>query len=189
MKFNATNFNGVLKLGKSGESNVIQIIFDISKWVEEFGTGSAVLLVLRPEDDTPYITTTELEDGIVTWNVSSTDTAYPGIGECELQYIADDYVKKSRIWKTVTLRSLEDAGESPDPESGWVADLLSQIQDMIDSIEACSYEIATDEEVEEMLEEIYSTSETCSCGSATTDTCSCEIATDEEVNEMLEEIY
>lgn len=155
MTFNATNFNGVLKLGKCGESNVRQITFDISKWIEEFGTGSAALLVLRPEDDAPYITTTSLVDGVVIWSVSSTDTAYPGIGECELQYVADGYVKKSKIWKTMTLKSLEDAGEAPDPESGWVADLLEQIQSMIDDIDACSCEIATDEEVEEMLKEIY----------------------------------
>ena len=151
---NASKTEGVIKLGKCGENNVTRIIFDISRWVDDFGDGEAVLLVLRPGEETAYITTTTLEDGIVTWDVTSTDTAYSGVGECELQYIGDGTVVKSKIWKTITLESLEESGESPDPESGWVAALISQIQEMVDSSDL-NIEIATDEETEEMLSEIY----------------------------------
>ena len=135
---------GALRLGKRGENNATKITFPITKWVEDFGEGTAVLLVLRPEDDTPYITTTTLADGIVTWVVSSTDTAQAGAGKCELQYIVDDTVVKSRTWPTITLDSLEDAGESPDPESGWVADLIGEITALVETVPTVTIEQTDD---------------------------------------------
>lgn len=128
-----------VRLGKQGENNVISIEFDISKWIEELGDGTSALLHMRPEDDSPYLVSTTLEDGIVTWVVSSTDTAQAGTGKCELQYVSETgEVIKSETWLTTIAASLEEAGESPDPESGWVADLLAQIQELIDSMETIS---------------------------------------------------
>lgn len=148
--------NGVLRLGRCGENQATTVLFPINKWIKDFGEGGeAILLVMRPEDVSPYITTTILDGETVKWIVSSTDTAQPGIGYCELQYISEDAVVKSRIWKTVVTESLEDAGESPDPESGWVANLLQTIQEMLDDTNGSSLEVATDEEVEEMLSEVY----------------------------------
>ena len=135
---------GALKLGKQGENNAVKITFPIQKWINEFGEGTAVLLVLRPEDETPYITTTTTDSGVVTWTVSSTDTAQAGIGKCELQYIVDETVVKSRIWQTVTLASLEDAGESPDPESGWVADLIGEITALVETVPSVTIEQTDD---------------------------------------------
>ena len=130
---NAEKLN-TLRLGKSGENLVTCVRFDISKWVKDFGDGTAVLCHMRPEDTEPYITSTTLEDGIVSWNVTSTDTAQAGIGKCELQYIVDDVVIKSKVWQTVILKSLDDAGDTPDPESGWVADLIAQITELVSTV-------------------------------------------------------
>lgn len=150
----ANQRKGILRLGKSYENGVTSVVFNIERWISEIGEGTAVLLHMRPEDESPYPVSTIQGNGIVTWVVSSTDTAQAGIGKCELQYIVDEDVVKSKIWKTLTIKSLDDAGETPDPESGWVAELLSQIQEMVDGSDL-NIEIATDEETEEMLSEIY----------------------------------
>lgn len=116
-----------LLLGRQGENLAREMVFDISGWVSEFGDGTAVLLVKRPEDSTTYPASVSLEDGTVTWPVTSTDTAQAGKGKCELQYLVGDVVVKSHTWQTVVTASLEAAGDVPDPETGWVAELLAAV--------------------------------------------------------------
>lgn len=155
MKINA-NRNKNLRLGRTGENLVTEVIFDIGDWQRKLGEGTVVLVNIRPEDTEPYPVSVTIDEDKVIWTVTSTDTAQAGTGKCELQYIVDEAVAKSKIWETTIVASLDDVGETPDPESGWVADLLNTIGDMVEGSTGETYEIATDEETAEMLEEIFS---------------------------------
>lgn len=120
-----------LLLGKQGEHLAREFAFDISRWKAEFGSGTAVLLHQRSGDAAPYPCTITQADGVVTWPVTNADNAVAGKGKAELQYVVDDVVVKSRTFRTVTAAALEEAGAAPDPESGWVAELLESIYFMI----------------------------------------------------------
>ncbi len=48
-----------------------------------------------------------------------------------MQYLEDDVVIKSRTWTTEVLKALEEAGETPDPESGWVAQMMAEIDEKL----------------------------------------------------------
>lgn len=156
---NATRERSILRIGKSLENGVTSVRFDIRKWVKALGVGTAVVLHQRANDTEAYPVSSTMSNGIVTWVVSSADTAYAGYGRCELQYIVDDALVKSKIWKTLTLESLEEGTEAPDPESGWVADLLEKVQEMVDGIDGqcgCDLTVASDDETTEMLSGVFS---------------------------------
>ncbi|MCD8050283.1 MAG: hypothetical protein LUE89_01190 [Clostridiales bacterium] len=128
MTINVAPSTSALALGKQGENLARAFAFDISKWVEEFGDGTAVLLHQRKGDAAPYPCTITQGDGVATWAVTSADNAVAGKGKAELQYVVDDVVVKSHTFTTVTLAGLEEAGEAPDPETGWVAELLESVK-------------------------------------------------------------
>ena len=120
----------VIKLGHTGENLVRTVTFDVSAWITEFGSsGTVVLLHQRYGDDAPYPVAITLADGIVTWAVTSADVARAGSGEAELQYVIGEQVVKSERWHTSVASSLDAPGTAPDPQSGWVAELLQQVQD------------------------------------------------------------
>ncbi len=129
-----------IRLGRQGENLARQITIDISGWIEEFGDGTAVVLVQRPKESTPYPAAITLTGGVVTWPVTSADTAIAGMGMCELQYLIGDVVVKSHTMRTFIAASLEEAGEAPDPESGWVASLLEKVQEMYYQVSGISGE-------------------------------------------------
>lgn len=120
----------IIPLGRQGENNVRQIIFKASYLKSKVADGGEfVLLHQRNGDAQPYPVSIAEESGYIIWTVTNADNANSGLGECELQYIVDDAVVKTKIWKTRVAESLEESGDVPDPESGWVADLLKKISE------------------------------------------------------------
>lgn len=117
----------VLQLGRQGENNARQIVFDITDWKAEFGAdGTAALLAQRPGETEPYPVDIVVSGSAVTWLVSAADTAKPGIyGQAELQYRIGEVVVKSAIWRTFVADSLGvPSPEPPEPQQAWVDQVL-----------------------------------------------------------------
>lgn len=102
---------GVITLGKQGENQAVRVTLPNIR----AGAGSILLLHQRAADQQPYPVPVVEADGGIIWTVSSTDTAYPGRGQAELQWLgADGAVIKSVTYQTNTLRALTAPGAVPD---------------------------------------------------------------------------
>ena len=102
---------GVIALGKQGENQAVRVTLPNIR----AGSGSILLLHQRAADQQPYPVPVVEADGGIIWTVSSTDTAYPGRGQAELQWLgADGAVIKSVTYQTNTLRALTAPGAVPD---------------------------------------------------------------------------
>lgn len=102
---------GVIALGKQGENQAVRVTLPNIR----AGSGSILLLHQRAADQQPYpVPVVEANGGII-WTVSSTDTAYPGRGQAELQWLgADGAVVKSVTYQTNIIRALTTPGAVPD---------------------------------------------------------------------------
>lgn len=102
---------GVIALGKQGENQAVRVTLPNIR----AGSGSILLLHQRAADQQPYPVPVVEADGGIIWTVSSTDTAYPGRGQAELQWLgADGAVIKSATYQTNIIRALTAPGAVPD---------------------------------------------------------------------------
>lgn len=102
---------GVIALGKQGENQAVRVTLPNIR----AGSGSILLLHQRAADQQPYPVPVVEADGGIIWTVSSTDTAYPGRGQAELQWLGTDgAVIKSVTYQTNTIRALTAPGAVPD---------------------------------------------------------------------------
>lgn len=102
---------GVIALGKQGENQAVRVTLPNIR----AGAGSILLLHQRSDDQKPYPVPVVEADGGIIWTVSSTDTAYPGRGQAELQWLgADGAVIKSVTYQTNVIRALTAPGAVPD---------------------------------------------------------------------------
>ena len=102
---------GVIALGKQGENQAVRVTLPNIR----AGSGSILLLHQRAADQQPYPVPVVEADGGIIWTVSSTDTAYPGRGQAELQWLGvNGEVAKSVTYQTNTTRSMAEPGAVPD---------------------------------------------------------------------------
>lgn len=102
---------GVIALGKQGENKAVRVTLPNIR----AGAGSILLLHQRSDDQKPYPVPVVEADGGIIWTVSSTDTAYPGRGQAELQWLGTDgAVVKSVTYQTNIVRALTSPGAVPD---------------------------------------------------------------------------
>lgn len=114
-----------IPLGFLGENRVEAVVFDRSCWLTEYGPGTFELIHRRSQDTDPFPIAVTVSGGIVTWIPTESDTAYRGVGECQLSfYTPDGKLKKSEIYQTVTARSLTSPEDPPSPAQGWVEQVL-----------------------------------------------------------------
>lgn len=124
---------GVLLLGRQGENQVTEVVFPIGEWQERYGNGTVSLVHRRPGDGRTYPVAVTVEGDTARWVVSSADTACVGNdGACELSYLTGDTVDKSHIWTTAVDESLGGGPTPPEPEQGWV----DQVLEAADQVEA-----------------------------------------------------
>lgn len=108
-------------IGRRGTYDTEQVVFDVSYLAQTYGSGSAVLMVKRPVDQTAYPATTTQDGDSVTWVITATDTSQKGHGECELFWYVDNALAKSVIYSIAVLRDIgETTEEAPDPYETWV---------------------------------------------------------------------
>lgn len=125
--------HGIIRLGKQGENEVLQVIWRgiVPEWEEKYGTGEFQLAVKRNQDTVPYIANIELDGGDIVWTITSAETARVGDGECELTYTVGDSIAKSQIWTITVCESLtgQEPVEPPDPAKNWVDTVLKSSSD------------------------------------------------------------
>lgn len=140
-----------INLGRQGENDITEIVFDYSGLAEEYGEGTLSCIVQRKKTDDPYPTVLTAEDHMATWNVSNVDTAYSGTGKIQLSYVVDEQIKKSIIFKTKVEPSIIPISEEP-PEP---------IQNYLDQMIEIGTQVHADAEtVSGLVDEIEETAET-----------------------------
>ena len=116
--------HGIIRLGKQGENEVLQVIWRgiVPEWEEKYGAGEFQLAVRRNQDTAPYIANIELDGGDIVWTITSAETARVGDGECELTYTVGDSIAKSQIWTITVCESLtgQEPVDPPEPAKNWV---------------------------------------------------------------------
>lgn len=140
-----------INLGRQGENDITEIIFDYSGLVEEYGEGTLSCIVQRKKTDDPYPTILTADNHMATWSVSSTDTAYAGTGKIQLSYMVAEQIKKSIIYKTKVEPSILPTSEEP-PEP---------IKNYLDQMVEIGTQVHADAElVSGLVDEISETAET-----------------------------
>ena len=134
------NSNTVLHIGRVGENNATKIVFDISKWIEEYGNGE-VSLVIEQNGVISLIGTIDpalqFEGNKVTWLVSDAFTKMENRGKCELYYSIDNVKVKSALFDIVVTKSLDGYEEvTPTPYDGWINQLLDASGKVSGAVEA-----------------------------------------------------
>lgn len=187
---------GTIPLGKQGENGAREVAFpEPGAWAEEFPGGVVQLLVRPPGGCGPAEPVVlEQDGGMAVWTVTAADTARAGYGRCELRWSVDGLAVKSRTYVTFVAEGL--SGGCWCGSDNWGAYLEKILQAGAAALDAAGraeaaanraelsggtggVEIATDEEVAEMLEEVFG-----AAGES-----SGEVATDEEISEMLNEVF
>ena len=114
-------------LGRQGEKNYREIVFDLSALKTKYGAGTATLCHQRSQDLAPYVVE-ESTGNTLTWVVSDTDTAFPGIGYAEFRYtFGNDNLSKSTIFATNVKESLNDDIVVPEPLQSYFDKMMEYI--------------------------------------------------------------
>lgn len=131
-----------IMLGRTGEKNARQVVFDISEWISLYGEGIAQLIHQRQGDSAPYPCAVAQNGAEVSWTITTADTATAGRGKAELQYFVGDALVKSVTWTTYTDAALSDVGDTPpEPQQRWVDQVLdaaNRAEDAAERAEAAS---------------------------------------------------
>lgn len=117
-----------IDIGRQGENLARNIYFDLSDLIDNYGEGTATLVHMRPSDNAPYICEAERAGNFLIWAPTSTDTAYPGAGKCELRWVVGETLAKSIIYTTTIAPSITGAGEVPSPYKSWYDAIIAYIE-------------------------------------------------------------
>ena len=102
---------GAIYLGKQVEGLVTRVVLPNIRR----GKGAMQLVHQRADDQKPYLVPITEDGDKVYWIVSRLDTAYPGRGQAELQWLGvNGEVAKSVTYQTNVIRSMSEPGAVPD---------------------------------------------------------------------------
>ena len=159
----------VRHLGRAGENLATTVRFDVSDWLEEFGTGESLeksgvfSLYVQQGGDNIYPQELvqrkaySLVENFVEWQVTNSNTSTVGMGKCELHYSLDTgetdddgqeiyQIVKSIIYDIVVTNSLD--AEAGTTAPGAVQTWLTHIDELTTAIEnANQYVVAAQGEV------------------------------------------
>lgn len=124
----STEKGALLQIGRQGEHGVTQVWFDLAYLIETYGEGTAALSYMRSGDTAPYLVTTTQENRILIWEVDETDTAYDGMGKCEVRWTVDDDLAKTVVYRTIVMKAL--TGTEPS-DSDWYDKMVEYIDSRI----------------------------------------------------------
>lgn len=105
-----------IPLGRQGEhlARVVDFGDIVEGFAEAFGNGTAELRYQRPTTDMAYVPAVVDTSSGLTWRPTREDVAYAGQGRCELRYMVDGRVAKSRTWDVMVEEALVVDGEGPE---------------------------------------------------------------------------
>jgi len=114
-----------ISIGHKAEKGVEAIEFDVTAWVETYGSGTLTVIMRRWGDAIPYPIALEIdENNKATWTLSDIDTAKAGMAYAQLSYVVgDEVVKKSDIYTFRVMDSLTGEGEPPEAYESWLEHL------------------------------------------------------------------
>ena len=114
-----------ISIGHKAEKGVEAIEFDLTAWVETYGSGTLTVIMRRWGDAIPYPIALEIdENNKATWTLSDIDTAKAGMAYAQLSYIVGEtVVKKSDIYTFRVMDSLTGEGEPPEAYESWLEHL------------------------------------------------------------------
>ena len=139
------DYQDVIVIGRRGENEAVDIVWDISPLVAEFGGGTALVLAKRATDESAYpVTLTEQTDTTLTWTVSSVDSCVIGVGKVQLFWYVGNVLAKSFMWRTFTGDDITGmVGDPPEAYESWIehlaemgADILNDAKDEVKNAEA-----------------------------------------------------
>ena len=113
-----------LFIGRRGENEVTEVVFDFSEWQAEFGNGVIDLFVKRNGDSAAYPVVLSVDGTVATWLVSATDTNVADYGKAEYVYTVNGKIAKSAVFTFYVAEDIGQAsGEAPDPYEDWIETL------------------------------------------------------------------
>ena len=91
-----------LHLGRVGENERTQFVFDVSDLVEEYPDADIVMLNQRPGEYTAYECELSApdEDGKVEWTITSEELTKDGDGICQIQATDGTTKARTKTWDT-----------------------------------------------------------------------------------------
>lgn len=118
-----------IPIGFEGENDARTVVFDIHKWIEDYGNGTALLVHQRPGDAEPYPVTTAQKAGTVEWTVQQADIIAGAPGRAQLSYqVGENIVARSPIYMTVAADEITNTPLADyDPAKSWIDDLLDAV--------------------------------------------------------------
>lgn len=133
--------NSVIQLGYVGDETSTIIRIPISSFVFKYGQGGEFQLIHTPPGETEGhpVANITASNGYLEWLVGSEELAKNGFGEAQIEYVCEDGIAHTKIWKTQVLRSLADTGEIPEPWQPWVDQLYEYKQDAEDAVSHYPY--------------------------------------------------
>lgn len=123
------NSSAVIFLGRHGENEITEYVFDFSEWIDEFGNGSIYLMHQRSKDAAPYLAAIEnVDDHRVKWTITNAETQFTGYGKAELIYEIDGKIAKSAIYRTFTDDALDVSENPPSVWQSYIDQIISETE-------------------------------------------------------------
>ena len=137
----ATDHRKPIPIGVQGENDARTVVFDIHRWIEDYGNGSALLVHQRPGDAEPYPVTTAQKAGTVEWSVQQADIIAGAPGRAQLSYqVGENIVARSPIYLTIAADEITNTTLADyDPAESWLNAILGAVQqagDITDDVQA-----------------------------------------------------
>ena len=137
----ATDPRKPIPIGVQGENDARTVVFDIHKWIEDYGNGTALLVHQRPGDAEPYPVTTAQKAGTVEWSVQQADIIAGAPGRAQLSYqVGDNIVARSPIYLTIAADEITNTPLADyDPAESWlnaILDAVKEAGDITDDVQA-----------------------------------------------------
>ena len=119
-----------IPIGVQGENDARTVVFDIHKWIEDYGNGSALLVHQRPGDAEPYPVTTTQKAGTIEWSVQQADIIAGAPGRAQLSYqVGENIVARSPIYLTIAADEITNTTLADyDPAESWLNAILGAVQ-------------------------------------------------------------
>jgi len=120
----------VLPLGVQGEALTTTVTADVSDWLEQWPDGQVIAQVISPGQTQTRIANTVVQEGVLTWLVTSEDTVTPGFGAGVVKLIQGQQVKKSAPFITQVVGETNDESSAQETVPGWVDEAIRQMQQL-----------------------------------------------------------
>lgn len=118
-----------ITLGRLGENRAAVIRFHCEDWEDTYGVGTFGLVAKHDEDSTAHPCAITVEDGVVSWEITSQETQKKGYGRCELFYTVGGVVAKSDIYRTYVADALTGGETPPEPYDDWLVQAVEAAGD------------------------------------------------------------